>query len=106
MTKVTGAPAVLWGSSVVGFGERTLTIASGVSYPWMEVGFAPRKGGDRRLSDGRFRGAHRPAGPAGPPLHRQGVPLPEAARRRGSRGAGGPDQGVRGGGPDRLTRSS
>ena len=43
MTKVTGAPAVLWGSSVVGFGERTLTIASGASYPWMEVGFAPRK---------------------------------------------------------------
>ena len=43
MTKVTGAPAVLWGTTVVGFGERTLTIASGDSYPWMEVGFAPRK---------------------------------------------------------------
>lgn len=43
MAEVTGAPAVLWGTSVVGFGERTLTIASGDSYPWMEVGFAPRK---------------------------------------------------------------
>ena len=43
MAKVTGAPAVLWGTSVVGFGERMLTIASGASYPWMEVGFAPRK---------------------------------------------------------------
>lgn len=43
MTEVTGAPPVLWGTSVVGFGERTLTIASGDSYPWMEVGFAPRK---------------------------------------------------------------
>ena len=43
MAKVSGAPAVLWGTSVVGFGERMLTIASGASYPWMEVGFAPRK---------------------------------------------------------------
>ncbi len=43
MTNVTGAPAVVWGTSIVGFGERTLTIASGVSYPWMEVGFAPRR---------------------------------------------------------------
>ncbi|HEY5979279.1 MAG TPA: DUF1801 domain-containing protein [Microlunatus sp.] len=43
MTTVTGAPAVLWGSSVVGFNERTLTLASGASYPWMEVGFASRK---------------------------------------------------------------
>ncbi len=33
MTKVTGAPAVLWGTSVVGFGERTLTIASGTPIP-------------------------------------------------------------------------
>ncbi|HEU4546934.1 MAG TPA: DUF1801 domain-containing protein [Microlunatus sp.] len=43
MTEITGAPPVLWGTSIVGFGERTLTIASGDSYPWMEVGFAPRK---------------------------------------------------------------
>ena len=43
MTEVTDAPAVLWGSSIVGFGERTLTPASGSSYPWMEVGFSPRK---------------------------------------------------------------
>ncbi len=42
MTRVTGAPAVLWGTSIVGFGERTLTPASGASYPWMEVGFSPR----------------------------------------------------------------
>jgi hypothetical protein len=43
MSRVTGAPAVLWGSSIVGFGERTLTLAGGTSYPWMEVGFSPRK---------------------------------------------------------------
>jgi hypothetical protein len=43
MTKVTGAPPVIWGTGIVGFGERVLTIASGDSYPWMEVGFAPRK---------------------------------------------------------------
>ena len=29
MTKVTGAPPVIWGTGIVGFGERMLTIASG-----------------------------------------------------------------------------
>lgn len=43
MAKVTGERPVLWGTSMVGFGQRVLTIASGTSYPWMEVGFAPRK---------------------------------------------------------------
>lgn len=43
MTKVTGAPAVLWGTSIVGFGEQILEPASRSPYPWMEVGFSPRK---------------------------------------------------------------
>jgi hypothetical protein len=43
MSRATGAPAVMWGSSIVGFGERTLTLAGGTSYPWMEVGFGARK---------------------------------------------------------------
>ncbi|HEU5484341.1 MAG TPA: DUF1801 domain-containing protein [Microlunatus sp.] len=43
MAEVTGEEPVLWGTSIVGFGEQTLTIASGKPSAWMEVGFAPRK---------------------------------------------------------------
>lgn len=43
MSKVTDAPPVLWGTSIVGFGERTLTAANGKQSTWMEVGFSPRK---------------------------------------------------------------
>jgi len=42
MTKVTGAPAKMWGPSIVGFGDREYQGASG-SVRWMVVGFAPRK---------------------------------------------------------------
>lgn len=43
MSKVTDTPPVLWGTSIVGFGERTLTAANGKQSTWMEVGFSPRK---------------------------------------------------------------
>lgn len=43
MADVTGEPPVLWGTSIVGFGEQTLTMASGKESTWMLVGFSPRK---------------------------------------------------------------
>lgn len=43
MSKITGAPPVLWGTSIVGFGERNLTATNGKQSTWMEVGFSPRK---------------------------------------------------------------
>ncbi len=43
MARLSGAPPVLWGTSIVGFGECTLTAANGKQSTWMEVGFSPRK---------------------------------------------------------------
>ena len=42
MEKVSGEPAVMWGTSIVGFGSRPYTNASGTS-DWMVLGFSPRK---------------------------------------------------------------
>ncbi len=43
MAKVTGEPPVMWGSSIVGFGQQHLTYASGRELDNFKVGFAPRK---------------------------------------------------------------
>lgn len=43
MSEVTGMPPVLWGTSIVGFGQRHVTYATGREVDWMEVGFSPRK---------------------------------------------------------------
>ena len=43
MERVTGEPAVLWGTSIVGFGSRPYTNTAGTS-DWFVVGFSPRKG--------------------------------------------------------------
>ena len=43
MSEATGAPAAMWGSSIVGFGVYHYTYASGRSGDWMLVGFSPRK---------------------------------------------------------------
>lgn len=42
MQKATGAPGKMWGTSIVGFGEREYQGASGTTQ-WMIMGFAPRK---------------------------------------------------------------
>ena len=44
MQRVTDAPAVLWGPSIIGFGRYHYTYASGREGDWMRTGFAPRKG--------------------------------------------------------------
>jgi hypothetical protein len=41
--EVTGAPATMWGSSIVGFGSYHYKYASGREGDWMLTGFSPRK---------------------------------------------------------------
>jgi Domain of unknown function (DU1801) len=43
MTQITGYPATMWGTSMVGFGNYHYTYASGHSGDTFVVGFAPRK---------------------------------------------------------------
>lgn len=43
MEEVIGAPAQMWGSSIVGFGRYRYKYASGREGEWMLTGFAPRK---------------------------------------------------------------
>lgn len=43
MATTTGQPAVMWGSSIVGFGSKPVVYANGKTSEWMAVGFAPRK---------------------------------------------------------------
>jgi hypothetical protein len=42
-TKATDLPAVVWGPSIIGFGEYTYTLASGKSEVFFRSGFSPRK---------------------------------------------------------------
>ena len=43
MAKATGAPPVLWGTAIVGFGQYPYKYATGREGEWFQVGFAPRK---------------------------------------------------------------
>ena len=43
MEEITGAPPVMWGSSIVGFGSYHYKYASGREADWMLTGFSPRK---------------------------------------------------------------
>jgi hypothetical protein len=43
LDRVTGEPAVMWGSDIVGYGHRHLRYATGRELDWFEVGFSPRK---------------------------------------------------------------
>jgi hypothetical protein len=43
LAQVTKQPAVMWGSSVVGFGRRRLRYPDGREIDWMLIGFSPRK---------------------------------------------------------------
>lgn len=43
MKKVTKAEPKMWGSSIVGFGDRHYQYASGRSGDWFLIGFSPRK---------------------------------------------------------------
>lgn len=43
--RVTGMPAKMWGSSIIGFGEYTYSRANGDVGQFMATGFSPRKSG-------------------------------------------------------------
>ncbi len=43
MSGATKAEPRMWGTGIVGFGERRLKYASGRELDWMLIGFAPRK---------------------------------------------------------------
>jgi hypothetical protein len=43
MQTATKAPPKMWGSAIVGFGERHLKYDSGREMDWMIIGFSPRK---------------------------------------------------------------
>jgi hypothetical protein len=43
MEDITGSPAAMWGTAIIGFGERTITSAAGRVVDWFQVGFSPRK---------------------------------------------------------------
>ena len=43
MSELTGAPPVMWGDSIVGFGNYRYKYASGREGDWFQVGFSPRK---------------------------------------------------------------
>lgn len=43
MHEATGEPAVMWGTSIVGYGTYSYKYASGQEGDWMRVGFSPRK---------------------------------------------------------------
>ncbi len=43
MKDVSGAPATMWGTSIVGFGTYELKYADGRTADWPLIGFSPRK---------------------------------------------------------------
>lgn len=43
LREVTGAEPVMWGASMVGFGNQPYTTADGKHHEWFAVGFSPRK---------------------------------------------------------------
>ena len=43
MEKATKAKAKMWGSSIIGFGDRHLKYESGRELDWFVMGFSPRK---------------------------------------------------------------
>jgi hypothetical protein len=43
MEKATKAKATMWGSAIIGFGDRRLKYDSGRELDWFVMGFSPRK---------------------------------------------------------------
>jgi hypothetical protein len=43
MKRLTGMEPKMWGTSIVGFGFRTVKSPSGREVDWLETGFSPRK---------------------------------------------------------------
>ena len=43
MEKATGAKGKMWGTAIIGFGDRHLKYESGRELDWFIMGFSPRK---------------------------------------------------------------
>jgi len=43
LESLTGQPAKLWGSNIIGFGDYKYKYESGRTGDWFEIGFSPRK---------------------------------------------------------------
>jgi len=43
MSAAAGAPAVMWGSAIVGFGSYEVPASGGKTISWPRIGFSPRK---------------------------------------------------------------
>ena len=43
MQEATQAPARMWGTAIIGFGQYRLVNANGKGYDWPLIGFSPRK---------------------------------------------------------------
>ena len=41
--EVTGADPVMWGGSIIGFGDTSYTTADGKEHTWFAIGLSPRK---------------------------------------------------------------
>lgn len=44
MEAATKSKAKMWGTAIVGFGEKEVLYAGGKTATWMQIGFSPRKG--------------------------------------------------------------
>lgn len=71
LVAVTGLEPAMWGSSIVGFGDRHPKYESGRELDWFEVGFAARKQALTLYLTGGFDGYDDPLGRLGP--HTTGV---------------------------------
>jgi hypothetical protein len=54
MGRVTGRAPEMWGTAIVGFGERSYRYASGRSGTWFTIGFSPRKANTTVYTYGGF----------------------------------------------------
>ena len=69
MREVTGAQPVMWGPSIVGFGEYHYVYGSGRRGDWPAVSFSPRKAALTLYLSEELRRAGRSVGPAGQAQH-------------------------------------
>jgi uncharacterized protein DUF1801 len=44
MEAATKSKAKMWGTAIIGFGEKEVLYAGGKTATWMKIGFSPRKG--------------------------------------------------------------
>lgn len=56
MESIAGAPAVMWGPAIIGFGQYSYVYASGKTGDWPKLAFSPRKDNITLYLMGGFKG--------------------------------------------------